>query len=73
MKKKLYLTDSYLVFQTGKYDYSVSKQILNPKKSYFIDNGLVRRVNFSFSDNLGHLLENLVFIELLRRGKNNGK
>ena len=64
-----FLADSYLVFQTCKYDYSISNQILNPKKSYFIDNGLVRRVGFSFSDNLGHLLENLVYIELLRRGK----
>lgn len=64
-----FLADSYLVFQTSKYDYAVSKQILNPKKSYFIDNGLVKRVGFSFSDNLGHLLENIVFIELLRRGK----
>ncbi len=64
-----FLSDSYLIFQAYKYDYSVSKQILNPKKSYFIDNGLVKRVGFSFSDNLGHLLENLVYIELLRRGK----
>jgi predicted AAA+ superfamily ATPase len=64
-----FLADSYLIFQTNKYDYSVSKQILNPKKSYFIDNGLVKRVGFSFSDNLGHLLENLIFVELLRRGK----
>jgi predicted AAA+ superfamily ATPase len=64
-----FLADSYLVFQTCKYDYSVSKQIRNPKKSYFIDNGLVRRVGFSFSANSGHLLENLVFIELIRRGK----
>jgi predicted AAA+ superfamily ATPase len=64
-----FLADSYLVFQVSKYDYSVSKQILNPKKSYFIDNGLVKRIGFSFSENLGHLLENLVFIELLRRGK----
>ena len=70
VKKYLgFLADSYLVFQSSKYDYSVSKQLLNPKKSYFIDNGLVRRVGFSFSDNSGHLLENLVFIELLRRGK----
>jgi len=64
-----FLTDSYLAFQIGKYDYSVSKQLLNPKKSYFIDNGLVRRIGFSFSADLGHLLENLVFIELMRRGK----
>ncbi|MBX2951534.1 MAG: ATP-binding protein [Leadbetterella sp.] len=64
-----FLADSYLVFQTNKYDYSLSKQILNPKKSYFIDNGMVTRVGFSFSENQGHLLENLIFIELLRRGK----
>jgi len=29
-----FLADSYLAFQTCKYDYSVSKQISNPKKSY---------------------------------------
>lgn len=70
VKKYLgFLADSYLVFQANKFDYSVSAQLLNPKKSYFIDNGLVRRVGFSFSDNLGHLLENLVFIELKRRGE----
>lgn len=35
VKKYLgFLADSYLVFQTSKYDYSMSKQILNPKKSY---------------------------------------
>ena len=70
VKKYLgFFADSYLIFQTNKFDYSVSAQLLNPKKSYFIDNGLVRRVGFSFSDNLGHLLENLIFIELKRRGK----
>lgn len=64
-----FLSDSYLIFQTNKFDYSLSVQLLNPKKSYFIDNGLVRRVGFSFPDNLGYLLENLIFIELKRRGK----
>ncbi len=70
IKKYLsFLTDSYLAFQINKYDYSLSKQILNPRKSYFIDNGMVTRVGFSFSENSGSLLENLIFIELLRRGK----
>lgn len=64
-----FLADSYLVFQTNKFDYSLSAQLLNPKKTYLIDNGLVRRVGFSLSDNLGHLLENLVYVELKRRGK----
>lgn len=64
-----FLADSYLVFQISKYDYSLSKQILNPKKTYFIDNGMATRVGFSFSENSGLLLENLIFIELLRRNK----
>lgn len=64
-----FLADSYLVFQTNKFDYSLYAQQINPKKSYFIDNGLVLRVSFRFSDNSSHLLENLIFIELKRRGK----
>ena len=41
-----------------------------PRKAYVIDNGFVASKAFSLSDNLGRLLENQVFIELLRRGYN---
>jgi predicted AAA+ superfamily ATPase len=64
-----FLQDSYLVFQMSKYEYSVKKQIQNAKKTYLIDTGLIKQLGFSFSDNTGQLLENLIFIELKRRNK----
>ncbi len=39
-----------------------------PRKVYVVDNGFVASKAFSLSDNLGRLLENQVFIELVRRG-----
>lgn len=62
-----FLQNAYMLFVTNKYDVSLKKQIQNPKKFYFIDNALVKTLGFYFSDDTGRLLENLVFIELLRR------
>lgn len=39
-----------------------------PKKVYVVDNGFVQSAAFNLSENLGRLLENQVFVELLRRG-----
>lgn len=39
-----------------------------PKKIYVFDNGFVQSTAFNLSENLGRLLENQVFVELLRRG-----
>ena len=64
-----YLQDTYLIFLVNKFDYSLKKQIQNPKKVYFIDNALANVIGFYFSENKGHTLENLVFLELKRRGK----
>jgi len=38
-----------------------------------VDNGFVGAKAFSLSDNMGRLLENQVFVELLRRGYNTEK
>ena len=64
-----FLENTYLLFLVNKYDFSVKKQIQNPKKIYFIDLGLVKELGFHHSEDNGRLLENLVFIELKRRGK----
>jgi predicted AAA+ superfamily ATPase len=64
-----YLQNTYLLFLVSKYDRSVKKQLHNPKKGYFVDFGLVRELGFHHSEDNGRLLENLVFIELKRRGK----
>jgi uncharacterized protein len=58
--------DSYLLFSINKFDYSLKKQLNNPKKIYTIDNGLANSVSFRFSENIGQQLENLVFIQLRR-------
>ena len=52
-----------------KYDYSIKKQIFNPRKVYVSDLSLNSEIGFKFSKDEGRLLENLVFIELKRRGK----
>ena len=44
-----------------------------PRKVYVVDNGFVEAKAFSLSDNLGRLLENQVFVELIRRGYNTDK
>lgn len=64
-----FMENTYLLFLVGKYDFSVKKQLQNPKKVYFVDLGLVRELGFHHSEDNGRLLENLVFIELKRRGK----
>ncbi|MDZ7739609.1 MAG: ATP-binding protein [Bacteroidales bacterium] len=60
---------AYVLFELRKYDYSLRKQIMNPKKLYCIDNGVISQNAFSFSENRGRMLENLVFLQLERQGK----
>jgi len=64
-----FLEDSYLLFTLPKFDYSLKKQSVNPKKIYGIDNGLVVNNSRTFSTDYGKLLENLVFIHLRARQK----
>ncbi len=64
-----YYEQAYLFFYLKKFDFSVKKQVMNPKKVYVIDTGFANRLGFNFSQNTGRLLENIVFIELMRRGK----
>ena len=63
-----YLENSYLFFSINKFDYSLKKQIVNNKKIYCIDNAISKIIGFQFSENIGRQLENLVFIELKRKG-----
>lgn len=63
-----YIQQTYMIFQLLKYLPSVKTQMLSPKKIYFIDNAIINRIGFNATDNHGIKLENLVFIELKRRG-----
>lgn len=64
-----HLEDSYLLQLIPKFDYSLRKQLANPRKVYAIDTGLVNVNSGSFTDDSGRLLENLVFLHLRRKYK----
>lgn len=61
------ISDTYLIFQLTKYAPSVKTQSASAKKIYLIDNAIISTIGFNPTDNIGILLENLVFIELKRR------
>lgn len=64
-----YFTQAYLLFEIDKYSPSIKKQMANLKKVFAGDLGFVQSLGFLTSPDKGRFLENLVFIELLRRGK----
>lgn len=63
------LEEVFLFFQINLFDYSIKRQIYNPSKIYIIDTALGNSISFKFSENIGHIYENLVFLELKRRNK----
>lgn len=63
-----YFIQGYLLFEVNIYAPSLKKQIVNPKKIYAGDVGFTRALGFSFSEDTGRFLENVVFLELKRRG-----
>lgn len=61
-----YLENAWLFFTINKYAYSVKEQQIAAKKIFCIDTGMLNAVGFSFSKNIGKLMENLVFLQLRR-------
>lgn len=63
------LEQSYLFYQAKRYDLRGKKWLSTQSKYYVADTGLRNtHLHRSATDNLGHQLENIVYIELLRRG-----
>lgn len=58
----------YFVLIGHKYDPSIVRQTMAEKKSYVIDNGFLSNLSFRYSNDSGKLLENLVAIDICRRG-----
>ena len=63
-----YLNEPYLFFYLPRFNNKLKLMNKAPKKAYVVDNGFVQSTAFNLSENLGRLLENQVFVELLRRG-----
>ncbi len=65
-----YLSDSFLIEQSKRYDIKGRKYIDTPYKYYFTDPGLRNaRLNFNQNDP-GHLMENVIYNDLRIRGFN---
>ena len=63
-----YMTEPYLFFFLPRYDNKLRLMNRAPRKVYIADNGFVAAKAFSISPDNGRLLENAVFVELVRRG-----
>lgn len=64
-----YLEESYLIFEVNAFSFKQKDGIKQPRKIYCIDTGMINAVVPKISLNIGRLMENLVFLELKRRGK----
>jgi hypothetical protein len=63
-----YLQDAYALFRVPVASDSAREQMRNPQKVYAIDVGLHRLFEPAPARNIGHILENIVFLECRRRG-----
>ena len=63
-----YLEESYLFFVLNRFSFKVKQQIKAPRKIYLVDNGFIEAKAFQFSPDTGRLMENLAFVEFIRRG-----
>ena len=68
-----YLNEPFLFFFLPRFNNKLKTMLKADQKVYVIDNGFVNSSAFNLSENLGRLLENQVFIELLRRGYKPGQ
>lgn len=68
-----YLAEPYLFFYLPRFNNKLKLMKKAPSKVYVVDNGFVQSTAFNLSENLGRLLENQVFVELLHHGYIPGK
>ena len=64
-----HLEYAYLIQLVPKFSYSIRKQLVNPRKVYAIDTGMISVNSGSFTDDRGHKFENLIYLHLRRNYK----
>ncbi len=62
------LTESFILYKVGRYDVKGKQQLVIGNKYYAADIGLRYYLLGRKKADMGHILENVVFLELLRRG-----
>lgn len=62
------LTESFIFYNVGRYDIKGKQYLKTLGKYYIVDTGIRNMLLESSAPDLGHQLENIVYLELLRRG-----
>lgn len=62
------LTNSYIFYSVPRYDAKGKQLLKTGQKYYLVDVGLRSVINGTKGGDLGHVLENVVYLELARRG-----
>lgn len=62
------LTDSYLFYRVDRFDIKGRQTLKTLGKYYIVDTGLREILVSGSSEDLGHQLENIIYLELIRRG-----
>lgn len=62
------LTASYIFYKVDRYDIKGRQYLKTLGKYYLVDTGIRNMILFGSSSDVGHLIENVVYLELLRRG-----
>lgn len=68
-----YLEDAFFSFSLSKFSYSMKSSELSLPRVFINDTGLINLVLLDFSENIGNLMENAVFLELLRKSHKDRK
>jgi len=64
-----YLTASFVFYKVNRFDIKGKKQLATQEKYYLVDSGLLNVLaGKERATDRGHILENVVYLELLRRG-----
>ena len=64
-----YLEEAYLIFQVNPFSFKIKEQIKQARKMYCIDTGFINSFAPKTTLDYGKLIENVVFIEFIRRSK----
>ena len=62
-----FLQETFLTFALNRYFHKLKGQLASNKKYYSVDTGIIKSIAFTPTANRGALLENVVFLELLRQ------
>lgn len=62
-----FLEESYLIFNIERFSYKKKQSLIENRKVYAIDSGMIKAISFRFSEDISHFYENVVAVELIRR------